>query len=42
LKDLESRPRRTLSQKNSYIGLFSDAIGYRRGCRLAGSAVAKG
>ena len=29
LKDLESPLRRTLSQKNSYIGLSSDAIGNR-------------
>ena len=42
LKDLESRPRRTLSQKNSYIGLSSDPVSYHFGRRLAGSAVAKG
>ena len=35
-------PRRTLLQKSSYIGLFSDAISFRRGRRRAGSAVAKG
>jgi hypothetical protein len=42
LKDLESLPRRTLLQKSSYIGLFSDARSYRRGRCLAGSAAAKG